>query len=766
MISTTDNRFVGLLEPKEFIEVVLTKFPDPLKNMSAETRQLVASKVGKRAERLLRRSLAQMEKLVLRCEPTRTLAHFQAYDCTFYDRAEGKDYVPIHQFGIELLQAMFLSFPAERFATGEPPPKLLLKLNKLIRELGEYYSLRGLARERPADERMREADLLSHQVQMHTFGVRNAGFQDQVVAQLRGLFGPLDVEYQMRTGVKLSLLVTMWEQLAKVTQKRFNDRFDQLHIALNGKTPEYVIESYCQNRGFSSDYQAAMMKELRRHRGNIEMARQYCIQDSDRTAFHHYLFTTDDFVAAYPEPVTIDALREVMQRWAFRPGALVGTNREHFLLNNPIWDRPLIHFSPDQFYWPIIQIFHSFGLEMLERLISEFAELKDRYEQHIRPEYLERRAAAELRSALPDANVLEGVKWTDPQSGRSYETDLLVLIDSIVVIAEAKSGRITQSARRGAPDRLRREIRKLIEAAAVQTARFVEVLRAATKPMKLEVRDGSTWLLDPRELRHFIRVNITLDFFGPLACEARSMQDAGLLDQAVGGAPTIALVDLENIALLLNSPAQLLHYFLRRGEIDQHMDFLADELDMLALYLGTGFVFGEFEHAPKQYFSFYGLSDQIEPFLFSKSAGINVTKPRPKLTNYWKDVLSRFQERRFPNWTSASFALLNVGYEAQQDFEKQQTEMCDRIRQTPPAEGEINTVIAINGNSQKSSAIVSVAVRNVSDEDRMGTLQHAVRSAMKHGRCEEVLFLCHRVDLPNRPYYTAGLRVPKSAAVS
>ena len=87
--------------------------------------------------------------------------------------------------------------------------------------------------------------------------------------------------------------------------------------------------------------------------------------------------------------------------------------------------------------------------------------------------------------------------------------------------------------------------------------------------------------------------------------------------------------------------------------------------------------------------------------------------------------------------------------------------MCKRIRRTLPTKGEINTVIAINSNSHKRTAIVAVGVRNISDAARLGTLQHAVHSAIEHGQCEEVLFRCHRVDLPDRPYYTAGLRLPK-----
>lgn len=760
MIRRTDGSFDGLREPKEFVDVVLSQMPDPFHNIEGPGRLVVAKKIGQLAEKQFRKGMARLEKLVRKCEPAQTLAHFEAYDCTFYDGKEGDDYIPIEQFGIELLQAMFLSFPEGTFPAEEPEPKILLAINKTLRELGPSYSMRGLARERAGDERTKKADLLSHQVQMHTFAMRNAGFQDQVVAQLIGVFGRLDSDYQARTGVKLSGLVTMWTRLVKVVEKRFNERFQRLRAAMSAETPEDAIERYCNARGFDSGYADSMISELRRYKGDADMARRYCMQDSDRTAFHHYLFTTDDFVGAYPEVVDPASLRRVVERWAFRPGGLVGANREHFFLSNPVWERPIIHLRPDQFFWPVIQIFHSFGLEMLERLVAEFPELKDRYENRARPEFLEQRVADEFARALPGAEVLRGVKWTDPTSGRQYETDLLVLIDSTAVVVESKSGRITQAARRGAPDRLRKEIRKLIEEAAQQSSRFVKTLQETKGAMTLRLRDGGVRKLEARSLRRCIRLNVTLDFFGPLACEVRSMQEAGLLDPAIGGAPTMALVDLENLVVLLDSPAQVLHYLARRGELEQTLAFFADELDLLALYLGTAFGLGDFEFQTEQHVSFYGLSDQIEPFLFAKSASVEVIKPRLKLTPFWQSLLARFEKRRFRNWTLASSALLNVGYEGQQDFEKQQEEMCERIRSTRPTGGEINTIIAVNGNSRRRSCLVAVGVRDVSDAERLATLQHAVQSAMEESQCEEVLFLCHSVNHRSGPYFTAGLRLP------
>lgn len=760
MIRRTDGTFEGLAQPKEFVDVILRQMPDLFGNGEEPERLEAAKKIGELSEKEFRLQFARLEELVKKCEPVRTLAHFEAYDCTFYDGREGEEYTPIQQFGIELLQAMFLSFPQNVFSSEEPSPEVLMALNETIYKLEQSYPLRGLARERSSDERVRRADLLSYQVQMHTFAMRNAGFQNQVMSQLTGLFGRLDSDYKVRTGIKLSGLVTMWERLVKVAEKRFNERFQQVREALSAETPEEVISRYCDARGFNGAYRNSMITELRSHRGDLAMARTYCIQDSERTAFHHYILTTEDFVAAYPEPVEPAALRRIMERWAFRPGGLIGANREHFFLNNPIWERPLIHLRPDQFYWPITQIFHSFGLEMLEALVSEFPEIKERYENRVRPEFLEERVAEELVRALPGAEVLRGVKWTEPASGRQYETDLLVLIDSLAVIVESKSGRITQAGRRGAPDRLRKEIRKLIEEAAIQSFRFTTVLQETAGAMTLQLRDGSVRNLDVRSVRRCIRLNVTLDFFGPLACEVRSMQEAGLLDPTVGGAPTMALVDLENLVTLLDSPAQVLHYLARRGELEQTLAFFADELDLLALYLGTGFALGDFEFQRDHHVSFYGLSDQIEPFLFAKGTGIEVIKPRLRLTPYWQSLLSRFEERRFQNWTHASFLLLNIGAEGQRDFEKQQNEMCERIRTTPQADGEINTIIAVSGNSRRRACMAVVGVRDISDAERIATLQHAVHSAMQEGQCEEVLFLCHAVHHRDWPYLTAGLRLP------
>src|SRR5262249_4858116 len=148
---------------------------------------------------------------------------------------------------------------------------------------------------------------------------------------------------------------------------------------------------------------------------------------------------------------------------------------DFLFLDNPVWVRPLIQVGPREFFWPMPELFHSFGIEMLESLIQSDEKLLKRYQDRIRPNYLEDEVAHLCKHAFPGSDVYRGLLWQDA-NGREGETDVLVLFDAIALIIECKSGRISKPGRRGAPERLQTEIRKLIEDAAKQSERFGEFL--------------------------------------------------------------------------------------------------------------------------------------------------------------------------------------------------------------------------------------------------------------------------------------------------
>src|SRR5262249_36288322 len=173
------------------------------------------------------------------------------------------------------------------------------------------------------------------------------------------------------------------------------------------------------------------------------------------------------------------------------------------------------------------------GIEMLESLIQSDEKLLKRYQDRIRPNYLEDEVAHLCKHAFPGSDVYRGLLWQDA-NGREGETDVLVLFDAIALIIECKSGRISKPGRRGAPERLQTEIRKLIEDAAKQSERFGEFPLSTANTIAVQDRAGASHQIDANKILKAVRLNITLDFFGPVGCEVRAMLGAGLIDTAVG----------------------------------------------------------------------------------------------------------------------------------------------------------------------------------------------------------------------------------------
>jgi hypothetical protein len=615
----------------------------------------------------------------------------------------------------------------------------------------------GIDRDIPQDER--SARLIEQTIRLHTQAVRNAGFADQVMAQLWGVFLRLDEDHHAREGIRLSPLVTMWERLMKLLEGRVLAHMDGLHNALSLPDPERRIERYCKWRGYNARAVREMTAAWREAGGGPDRAGAICINDADLLLPQLYVFDLSDFVSAFPEPVNEDALLNTLIHWSYSPQDLVGHDRGHLFLDNPIWDRPLLRMGERRFYWPILEIFHSFGLEMLESLVSRHPDLREKYFGKARSNYLPDRVAELMRSAFPMGQVFCGSLWQSKLSGTNGENDVLVVVDAIALVIECKSGRFTDKSRRGHPQRLKKDIQELLNDAATQTYDFVQVLREARGPVEFNTLRGEMTRFDPTKIRQFIRLTITLDYLGPFICAVKELRAADLLSEVAKESPTISLVDLENIFDLLDSPLQKLHYLKRRAELPPRLDMFGDELDLLALYLANAFNLGELENIPNQHVRFDWLHKQIEPYFYGRSIGRPVVKPRLTLSSWWREILSLIEAKQFQAWTLAGLMMLDVAEEDQRNLEKRAEAARAAFRDGKNV-GEVENVFIYVPPSWRDEAAVACVVCNTTERKvRDSNIRDALNKIRKHTSAKIALVIARSLDETEGPYWATVLCV-------
>ena len=180
-------------------------------------------------------------------------------------------------------------------------------------------------------------------------------------------------------------------------------------------------------------------------------------------------------------------------------------------------------------------------------------------------------------------------------AGNNGENDLTVVVDCVAIVAEAKSGLITPSARRGGPARFRQTVKELIEEPAGRAFGFIQLLKSQPGAHNFTTRRGEINKIDSSAIRYYIPLTVTLEQFGSVS-NLKDLIEVGITNQSLPElASVINLTDLMAIFEILDLQSEKVHYLGRRREFDAHLRFHGDELDVLAFYLDHGFNIGEAE---------------------------------------------------------------------------------------------------------------------------------------------------------------------------
>ncbi len=184
-------------------------------------------------------------------------------------------------------------------------------------------------------------------------------------------------------------------------------------------------------------------------------------------------------------------------------------------------------------------------------------------------------------------------------------------------------------------------------------------------------KGGGQFVIDSSGIRSAVRATVALDPFPVARNMNLDLREARLLREGdPEPPPTIQFSALEAVLVLLPDELQRMHYLARRQDLQSHCRMHADEHDLLALYVDTGFNQPELED-PTTSISFKCplAKKHVDPYLEALFYGrMRLKRPERRLQPGWRNLLRLLQTHRPPDWVTIGMALLDASAKQQHDM--------------------------------------------------------------------------------------------------
>ncbi len=561
--------------------------------------------------------------------------------------------IGIQQHHVELLQALMLTLSLDEWGRNPVTPDIIQHVINEIIELADAFQIMRLSTlEQERDEQQHAILTLQERLRANTQCVRNWGYRTQMFDVSTELYSPLDSGLHGYYGFSATDLIEVVAAILSIVEERASNRWVKIKRVFRSRNVRKLVESYfAEFIGVESDpeeFLLALPKDV-----DLDKVRFSLLSFADTELVRLFLFDFDSIAQASGR--SSEVVRRVLENISMRPGDLAEDRVDEFFLDNPIWTKPGIIFNTKcLFTMPQVTLSH---MHSLMRRLAEQAGLNDKLHKQ-RAGFLENKIRETIQRIFPTEDFTLNAKWN--YRGTRYETDLVGQVDRVALIVEAKSGALTVQGLRGAPGRVKRHVHDLVVEPAEQSARLEQLIRQAKSGETAAVDTISSLGLEPDKVDTVIRISVTLDDFSMMAIAERELKAAGWVPPALRLAPTLNITDLVCVAEILSEPVYFLHYFAERERNQKKIELIGDEMDLLGLYLETGFNYDESKLESSPLIT-TGLSQRVDHFFNSADAGVEVKKPRPKIHRTLEKIVLQIQSRHREGWTSKALDLLRIG---------------------------------------------------------------------------------------------------------
>ena len=596
--------------------------------------------------------------------------------------------IGIQQHHVELLQALMLTLSPRNWGRNPVTPDVIQAVIDEIVELADAYQIMRLSRlEKERDQQQQAVLSLQGRLRANTQCVRNWGYRNAMVDVSTELYGPLDSGLHSYYGFSATDLIEVINAIMTIIEERANNRWTTMKGVFRSRNVRQLVHRYFAQfpdvDGDPEEFLGNLPKDV-----SLNGVKSFLMAHADTKLFQLFLFDCDSIAEVSGR--SIEVVRRVLDIISMRPGDLGEDRVREFFLNNPIWTRPGIILQ-EKCLFPIPQVVLS-HIHGLMRTLAKEAGLDDELHKR-RATFLENKINETIQRILPTATLTLNAQWN--YKGTRFETDLLGQIDRVVLIIEAKSGALTVQGLRGLPERVKRHVHDLVVRPAEQSSRLEQLILQAKAGETAAVTAISSLGLEPNNIDTVVRISVTLDDFSMVSIAERELKAAGWVPPSVQLAPTLNITDLDCAAEILSEPVYFLHYFAERERVQKTIELIGDEMDLLGLYLETGFNFAELEISANPLIT-TGSSQRVDHFFNSADAGVDVKKPRPKIHRTLEKIVLQIQSRHSEGWTSKALDLLRIGnLEEQRTFFRKIEKLRKRVPRTYRDPKHICSVVVV-----------------------------------------------------------------------
>lgn len=673
---------------KNLVNRDLVQMTDPFGELPPAERRKVLRAVGVKAREAFDKLVGEVDGKLKPVEPIHCMCLGAYYMLFSVAKPGASESDAFGQHKAELLQALLLKHPEDFYEGVVGTPEHVqagLDLAKGLMDEKGNSTFAEIPDENDAIARLR----VIQEMRMHTQVMRGEYYPEQLNRMFRPSLQRVEALFTAAYGIGPIVVYDLVQRLAQCIEDRLNAHIKKIRAFINQPTFLGMVAAY--KKSFPNvEVDADQFRKTLGGKPDAEIheqAKYLLLGHSDLRITDIFSITDEEIVAELQKidaKADVDAAKAIIRKLSMSLGDAAEKSVEHILLDNPVWAKPFVNHD-GKFILPLPTTFTSYCLDIFRGLAEINAELKAAYED-TRAQWLEDMAAELLKEALPLAKVWRSVKWKDKATGKEFENDLVLLVDRWLLLFEAKSGQVTDSARRGSYDRLKREIKKLMVDPSDQSRRLKEFLTGDRKLHKLASKNGPCEI-DSSKLDGVIRINVTNESIGNLNSRGESLVEAGLLPKGTDLAPTMSLSSLDLVLQLIGTQNAILHYLSRRKAFEANAMYMADELDLTAFYLDNGFNIGEAE-LDGTMLMIFGISNDLDRELASRKRKFGKQNGRA-VSAYWERFLNVLEKNGNDGWLSLAMRLRNVSADDQRTFEKRIRKAVDRFKKDGPIFGKV-----------------------------------------------------------------------------